>query len=251
MPNNLKGDLINGAYSQMRISGLTVNPSSEDIAVALRRLENMVSEFHERNICTGYNFEDDPNINTPSGIDRKFWYSFECLLAVRLLPDFGRGAQDKLDPMLLKSASAGLSFLYASTASPRETQYPSRQAIGAGNSLRYHRYRRFYTPVEEAPNTCETNKMVVGDIDDFIEHFDSYLIDPEMISSYTIEADTGLTIVSDSNEDPDINYQIQAVGNDGISSDAFLQVKIIVTTDTGRVTTRVINFSLTTSPEIQ
>ena len=72
-----------------------------------------------------------------------------------------------------------------------------------------------------------------------------------MISSYTIEADTGLTIVSDSNEDPDINYQISAVGNDGISSDALLQVKIIITTDTGRVTTRIINFELITSPEIQ
>lgn len=251
MPNDLKGDIINGAYSQMRISGLTVEPSSEDNAVALRRLENMASEFHERNICTGYNFEDDPNTNTPSGVDRKFWYSFECLLAVRLLSDFGRGAQDKLDPMLIKAASAGLSFLYAATANPRQVQYPNRQSIGAGNSLRYHRYRRFYTPIAEAPNVCATNRMIVGDINDFVEHFDSYLIDPEMLSSYTIEADTGLTIVSDSNENPDINYQISAVGNDGILSDALLQVKIIVTTDTGRVTTRVINFELTTSPEIQ
>ena len=251
MPNNLKGDLINGAYSQMRISGLTVNPSSEDNALALRRLENMASEFYGRNICTGYYFEDTPDLNSPSGLDRKFWYSFECLLAVRLLSDFGKGMQQKVDPMLLKSASGGLSFLYSTTASPRETQYPSRQAIGAGNSLRYHRYRRFYTPTTEAPNVCATNRMVVGDINDFVEHFDSYLIDPEMISSYTIEADTGLTIVSDSNEDPDINYQISAVGNDGISSDAFLQVKIIITTDTGRVTTRIINFELTTSPDIQ
>jgi hypothetical protein len=193
--------------------------------------------------------EDDPDINSPSGLDKKFWYPFKCVLAVRLLSDFGKGMTP--DPLLIKNASAGLSFLYAATANPRETQHPGRQAIGAGNSLRYHRYRRFYPPTEQAPNVCATNRMIVGDIDDFIEHFDSYLIDPELISSYTIEADTGLTIVSDSNEDPDINYQIEAVGNDGISSDALLQVKIIVTTDTGRVTTRVINFALTTSPEIQ
>ena len=251
MADNLKSDLINGAYSQMRISGLTVNPSSEDNALALRRLENMASEFYGRNICTGYYFEDAPDLNSPSGLDRKFWHSFECLLAVRLLSDFGKGAQGKIDPMLLKNASGGLSFLYSATASPRETQYPSRQAIGAGNSLRYHRYRRFYTPVEEAPSTCEPNRMVVGDIDNFIEHFDSYLIDPEEISSYTIEADTGLTIVSDSLTTPDVDYQIQAVGNDGISSDALLQVKIVATTSTGRIVTRIINFSLTTSPDIQ
>ena len=249
MPNNLKGDLINGAYSLMRISGITVNPSSEDISLALDRLENMANELAARNICAGYYFEDDPDVNSPSGLDKKFWYSFQCVLAGRLLSDFGKGQTP--DPMLLKNTSAQLSFLYSATANPREIQYPHRQAIGAGNSLRYHRYRRFYTPVEKAPNTCETNRMVVGDINDFIEHFDSYLIDPEMISSYTIEADTGLTIVSDSNEDPDINYQIRAVGNDGISSDALLQVKIIVTTDTGRITTRIIDFSLTTSPEIQ
>lgn len=241
MPNDLKGDLINGAYSLMRISGITVNPSPEDISLALHRLENMANELAARNICAGYYFEDDPDVNSPSGLDKKFWYSFECVLAGRLLSDFGKGQTP--DPILLKNASAQLSFLYAATANPQETQYPSRQAIGAGNSLRHH--RRYYTPTEEAPNVCATNRMVVGEIDDFIEHFDSYLIDPELISSYTIEADTGLTIVSDSNEDPDINYQISAVGNDGI-----FQVKIIVTTDTGRITTRVINFELTTSPEI-
>ena len=153
MPNDLKGDLVNGAYSQMRISGLTVNPSPEDNVLALRRLENMASEFYGRNICTGYNFEDSPDADSSSGLDKKFWYSFECLLAVRLLSDFGKGTQQKVDPMLLKSASGGLSFLYSATASPREVQYPSRQAIGAGNSLRYHRYRRFYTPTVEAPTS--------------------------------------------------------------------------------------------------
>ena len=249
MANDLKGDIVNGAYSQMRISGLTVEPSDEDNVLALDRLENMANEFQGRNICTGYYLEDDPDVNSPSGLEKKFWYPFKCVLAVRLLSDFGKGMTP--DPLLIKNASAQLSFLYAATANPRETQYPNRQAIGAGNSLRYHRYRRFYTPTEEAPNTCATNRMIVGDIDNFIEHFDSYLIDPEEVSSYTIEADTGLTIVSDSLTSPDIDYQIQAVGNDGISSDSLLQVKIVATTDTGRITTRVINFELTTSPEIQ
>lgn len=250
MPNDLKGDIINGAYSQMRISGLTVDPSPEDNVLALDRLENMANEFYGRNICTGYYLEDDPDVNSPSGLDKKFWYPFKCVLAVRLLSDFGKGMTP--DPLLIKNASAQLSFLYAATANPRETQYPNRQAIGAGNSLRYHRYRRFYTPTEEAPNVCATNRMIVGDIDNFIEHFDSYLtIDGETISDYTIEADTGLTVVSDSLTSPDIDYQIQAVGNDGISSDSLLQVKIVATTSEGRVTTRVINFELTTSPEIQ
>ena len=252
MANDLKSDIINGAYSQMRISGITVNPSPEDNVMALDRLENMANELEGRNICTGYNLEDAPDASSPSGLEKKFWYPFKCVLAMRLLSDFGKGSPQKADPLLLKNASAGLSFLYAATANPQETQPPSRQAIGGGNSLRYHRYRRFYTPTEEAPNTCETNRMIVGDIDNFVEHFDSYLTaDGETIASHTIEADTGLTIVSDSLTTPDVDYQILAVGNDGISSDSLLQVKIVATTSTGRKATRVINFELTTSPEIE
>ena len=239
MSDNLKVDLINGAYSQLRISGLTVIPSENDNVLALRRLEGMMNEFSKRNICVGYNFEDAPDINSTCGVDSAYWFAIECILAGRLLADFGKGKEP--DPVLLLNARAGMSFLYSSTATPVQTQYPSRQSIGAGNTLRFGRTKKFYTPVDEAPPTCATNNMIVGDIDNFIEHFDSYLIDTEVISAYTITSDTGLTIVSDSNTDTDVNYQVSAVG----PAKALLQVKIVVTTDSGRITTRLIDFSLT------
>lgn len=244
MPDDLKIDIINGAFSQMRISGITVDPSAEDLILALRRLESMAKELYGRNICTGYYFEEDPDINSPCGLDPKFWYSFECILGMRLLSDFGKGM--KPDPTLAKNASAQMSFLYANTANPRQIQPPSRQPVGAGNRPIYGR-QRFYTPVSEAPSVCVTNRMYEGDIDNFVEHFNSYLNDGEEIASYTIEADTGLTIVSDSDTSPDIDYQIQADG------DAFghLQVKIVMTTDAGRVVTRIIDFEVTESPEIE
>lgn len=242
--DDLKIDIINGAYSQMRISGITVDPSPEDLTLALRRLEGMANELHGRNVCTGYYFEEEPDINSPSGLNKKYWFSFECILAMRLVSDFGKGMTP--DPMLGKNASAQMSFLYASTANPRQIQYPSRQSLGAGNLLRYP-YCKFFAPIIEAPNTCLTNRMTVGDINDFIEHFNSYLVDPEEIASYTIEADTGLTIVSDSEETPDILYQIQT--DNGASG--LLRVKIVITTDAGRVTTRIINFELTASVEIE
>lgn len=245
MPNDLKGDIVNGAFSQMRISGITVEPGPSELTLALRRLESLANELYGRNVCTGYYLEDDPDLNTPCGLDRKYWYPFECILAQRLLSDFGKGMTP--EPMLIKNASAGLSFLYSNTANPRQVQYPSRQSVGAGNRPIAGR-RRFFTPVSEAPNTCQTNRMYIGDIDDFTEHFDSYLVEGESISSYTIEAETGLTIVSDSDTSPDIFYQIQAVG--GTSSDGLLRVKIVMTTDAGRITTRVINFELTESPDI-
>lgn len=244
MANNLKSDIIDGAYSQMRISGITVDPGASDLVLALRRLEGLASELCGRNVYTGYYFEEEPDITSPSGIDRKYWYSFECILAMRLLSDFGKGM--KPDPMLEKNASAQMSFLFASTARPRQVQYPGRQSLGSGNK---HPFSKFFAPTTLAPNTCVTNRMTVGDIDDFIENFTAYLVDPEVISSYTIEADTGLTIVSDSDTSPDIFYQIQAVGD--TANDAFLRVKIVMTTDTGRITTRVINFELTESVEIE
>ena len=245
MPNDLKVDIINGAYSQLRISGITVDPSPEDLVLALRRLEGMANELYGRNVCTGYYLEETPDINSPSGLDKKYWYSFECILAMRLLSDFGKGMQP--DPMLAKNASGQMSFLYASTANPQQIQYPARQSIGAGNFIGPR--SDFYAPTAEAPNTCQTNRMTVGDINDFIEHFNSYLVDPEAIASYTIEADTGLTIVSDSDTSPDIFYQIKADG--GTSNDGLLRVKIVMTTDTGRVTTRVINFELITIADIE
>jgi len=241
MPNDLKGDLINGAYSQMRISGITVNPSPQDIALALRRLEGMANEFYARNVYSGYYLEEDPDVNSPCGLDKKFWYAFECILAVRLVPDFGKGMTP--DPVLFKNASAQMSFLYAATANPRQIQYPARQSMGAGN-VRWGR-RRFYTPVPEAPNTCETNRMIIGDINDFVEHFNSYLISPEEIESYTIEADTGLTIVSDSDTSPDIFYRIQA---DAVG---VMMVKIVATTDDDRIITRIIYFEVTTGEETE
>jgi len=242
MPNDLKIDIINGAYSQMRISGITVNPGPDDLTLALRRLEGMANELYGRNVCTGYYLEEDPDVNSPSGLESKYWYAFECVLAQRLLPDFGKGMTP--DPILARNASAQMSFLYAATANPRQIQYPARQSMGAGNSLRYHR-RKFYAPIAEAPNTCRTNRMIVGDINDFVEHFNSYLISPEVIESYTIEANTGLTIVSDSLDNPNILYRIQA------DSVGVMMVKIVATTDDDRIITRIIYFEVTTGEETE
>ena len=239
----LKVDFINGAYSLMRISGITVDPSNEDVELALERLEDMAEEFRGRNICTGYNFEDTPDPNSVHNVPRKYWYAYKSNLALRLLSDFGKGKEP--DPLLIGGAQTSFSFLSSDTAQIKTTQYPARQPRGSGNSLRYNRWQRFYTPIAEAPTSCTTKKMVVGEIDDFVEHFDAYLNDGEDISSFTIEADTGLTIVSSSNATPDINYRINAVGTSGEELNTVFQVKIVVTTSDTRVETRLINFELT------
>ena len=236
----LKGELINGAYSQARISGITKSPTPEELKLALVKLEGMAREYEGRNICVNYNFEDTPDLNSLHNVEEKYWFAFTTNLAVRLLSDFGK---DPI-PALKTDQIASFSFLSASTAPIRQTRYPNRQPMGSGNDLRYSKTQRYYRPQPEAPLSCTTNTMFIGDIDNFTEHFDAYLNDGETISSYVLTNDNGLTITNDTNATPDITYTVEADGNNEEQSNSLLQVKIVVTTSDGRIATRIINFKL-------
>jgi hypothetical protein len=241
-----KADIINGAYSLMRISGITVNPSGNDLSLALERLEDMAAEFEGRNIFTDYNFELTPQTTSLHNLQRKFWFAYKANLAVRLLPDFGK----QPNPVLLTQQQSSFSFLSGNTAPFRESTPSPRMPIGSGNAIRRYRWNRYYRPEAEAPLSAETNIMYIDDIREFTESFSAYLDAGETISSYTITADTGLTITTSADATPLITYTIQAVGVSDGSSIGLLQVKIVVTTSTGRITTRIINFSLLQSDVI-
>jgi len=236
-----KIEFIIDAYSQMRISGITVIPTPESLEVALSRLENMAAEFESRNICTNYNFEDEPDPNSSSNVIRAYWQAFSTNLAVRLIPDFNKQVPDTL----MLQAKSSLSSMSGRSAMERiqQVDYPNRMGRGSGNTLRYNRWSRFYRKVGTV-NSCATEQMFIGDVSDFVEHFDSYLNDGEAIASFTIVADQGLVIQSSSNDIIDISYQIKAStpGNNVNNSDALLT--IVITTDSGRVTTRQILFEL-------
>lgn len=241
MSGNLKIDIINGAFSLLRISGLTVIPGAEDNELALTNLEEMSAEYEGNNIYCAYNFEEEPDLNSDSGLALKYRKSFKVLLAKRMLSDYGKGKEP--DPILLQDSQYHYSFLSARTALVKEVQAPRTMPTGSGN--RYNDWwRRYNYPQAEAPLQAATNKMIIGDIEDFTEDFTSYLKDVEDIDSYVLTADEGLTVVSDSLSTPIVSYRIEAVGSNNETPDTFYQVKIVATTDTGRITTRIINFSL-------
>jgi len=232
-----KGDILNRAFSALRISGITANPSPEDLELGLMKLENMAAEFQARNICTGFYLEDDPDPNTPHNMDRKFWHSFDVLLAVRLMPDYGKG--EIPDVALIRQASAAYSFLSSSTAKVKQVPYPDRMPTGSDS-----RWERFFAVQGEAPSSGLTNTMYVDDRRTFVEHFDSILVTGETIASFTISANTGLTINSSSLATPDVTYNITADGSPDGSGSPYLSVKIVATTSTGRIETRIINFKV-------
>jgi hypothetical protein len=239
----LKSDVISDAYSQMRISGLTVNPSSQDLELALMRMENMFAEFAARNVCTGYNAEDEPDPNSVTNLPAYAKQMAATNLATRLIPDF-----NKVVPMQLMALASG-SYSTVSAVAQKEilnqVSYPRRMPRGSGSTLRYNRWQRFYRNAPNAPAECATNNMSGGDVNDFIEHFDAYLAKDEFISTFTIEATDDLTIASSSNSNQDVLYRVEAANQSTTSSTGYQSVEIVITTDSGRVEKRLVNFQLT------
>ena len=230
-----KSDLINGAYSRMRISGLTRIPDGSDIMTALERLESMAAIW-EPLFCTGYAFEDEPDPGTLHNLDRRYWSAYESNLAILLLADFGK---DPL-PSLVSEAGGTYAALAGSAAVKQQTQYPNRQPIGSGNTNRYVPFRRYYPATGQTPTDCEvTHQMIVNDIDIFTESFESYLRQSEDVVSYTIASSSPskLVVSDDSLTTPDITYTVTAPDAAGTFA-----VKIIATTNLGRKITRKLYF---------
>lgn len=236
----LKVNIVNEAFAWCRISGLTKRPTPEELERALSRLEAKAHQLEGRNMCVGYNFEDTPDPNAVSNIPEKHRIAFETSLAEMLNAYYGKVSHANLT----KEFGASMSFLSSDTAPLKQTPYPRRQPIGSGNRFYYSRWQNFFWPGDEAPLGCETNKMFIGNTNDFVEHFDSWLKKNEEIASYTIEANSGLTIVSSSFTATDVLYEINATGTDDGSGNGLQQVKIIATTDDPRIQTRIINFEL-------
>ena len=244
MAITLKMDIISRAYSLLRISGLTRIPSPSALELALVTLESLAHELNGRNICTGYNIKDDPDPNEAALVKPEHVYSLACVLVKRLLSDFGKPITNEL----MMECKAQWSFLYTSTLKRRIAQYPDRMPVGEANTARFgSRWFRFYHPIAEAPNDCDTKTMIVGDTNDFTESFASYLRDTEDLASYTIEFDAGLDVTGDAITSTlrEIDYTVEALGaSDSTTTNSLQQIIIVATTTESRVTTRLINFKL-------
>lgn len=233
MAKALKIDLINDAYSQLLISGITSTPSPEDINLALMRLEGMAAEYQGRGMCGGYNFTDEPDANDESGIPLEFRQAYSAPLALRLV-DFGKVVPQEL----AAQASQSVANLSARTFKIRPVLPPSTMPLGSGNTRSTRQWNRFYPEVVQAPLDCETNIMRVNDVDDFSESWNEYLNDGETIDSYTVVVTTGLTISNEVLSSPDINYRIKA------DTVGFQGVEFTILTSDGRVDVRTIDFEV-------
>jgi len=210
-----KDDILNGAFDELRISGLTVSATPKEKQQALTKMEDMAAEYESRSICINYLFEDRPDPSSSSGIGAQFNQMMKTNLAVRMIPIFGKDSQ--ASPALLdlkKQAAASLSNASARTAVVNPVNYPNRQPIGSGDSFRWgQQARRFYKVPNNAPISCATQQMQLNTTDRFIYSWADFLGDGETITSYIITPSNGLEILTSQiqNDSTEVFYRAKSV----------------------------------------
>lgn len=235
-----KVDFINGAYSQMRISGLTVNPDTFDLSTGLGRLENMMRLFCSRNLCTDYNFTENPDLNDYTNVDSVFNLMIESNLATKLCPDFGKEIPVSLKLLADSTLSAGSGVSALAILQP--VPYPQRMPRGSGTTQKFSTWINYQRTQAPPPESCSTHDIYIDDINDYTENWTEYLDSGETISSFTIVADQGLLLVSSSLTSPVVYFRAKGISQQ--MSGNWQQVKIKVTTSAGRINTRLVNFNV-------
>lgn len=225
---------ISKAYKRLRISGLTIDPSPNDVRDALETLEDMMYTLASRNICSSYIFEDEPDPNTDSGIDPSFNEATADNLAIRMADNFGKN----IPQTLTKLARGGLSNWSARTARVRQITPPRRQPKGSGNTFRFINWLRFYRLEDGSPISCDTLELKRDEIDTFTVDFSNYLLENATIVSAVLEPTKGIEILSESFDDTAVTMECEGVGC-GTQS-----VLITVTTSTGRVNPETVFFNI-------
>lgn len=134
-----KGEIVRDAFSILLRTGVTVAATPEDVTLALMRMEDMIAEIESRNVITGYNFEQQPDPSTPSGLED--WMNLAIIrnLAINVWPDF---SPDEVNPLVVPQAAKSMSNLMARLAMVPRSTYGSNMPLGSGQYLQ--RYRRFY-----------------------------------------------------------------------------------------------------------
>lgn len=227
-----KGDIVNRAYSRLRISGLTVNPSPEDVSLAMTTLESMMAELESITICTGYNVEpfaeSDPD--TESGIGQEYFNAISLLLSGELCPDFGKEPSPK-HQALIDGAYATLSN---ASFKAREVPYPNRMPRGSGN--RIYRFNRYFPQDETPQRDCDRINVPITLLYGVTLNWDEQLDDGETIVSSSYKKEGNFTVSDYSFTDTTVSFNVQ---NETLG---YTDLIVTITTSIGRTTKRKVQF---------
>ena len=237
-----KSDIVNAAFSEIRISGLTNNPTPSQKQAALDSLESIAYEFQSRNICINYNFTENPDLSDLTNTPPFARQALICSLAIRLAASFGKNIPDSLRLQTRQSVST----LSSATAVINMQSYPRRMPIGSGNTFRGRRFQKFYNNYNST-SLCADREMNVGDIDDFVESWTSYLDAGESIELVDITTDPNIALIHHSHDLTSVTIRIGALNsNNHIKLNGIYSVKISVVTTLGRRDTKMLNIKINT-----
>jgi hypothetical protein len=248
----LKVDIVNDCFSQLRISGLTVQPSPSNMQLALYRMEYLMYELYEqKSLNINYNFQESPSLADEAGITPGYFLMLASNVALRLVPDFGKDSNTPISQHLINAAGASMSGAIGISVrnNMRQIQPPRRMPMGNGNTFRWMFWNRYSVPVPNAPTGAATNYITQGETQDYREDFSAWLGE-NTIASYEILVDPLLTLDSSSNNDPIISYRVSAPTQPASINGPWQIVLISVTDSIGRVDIRLINFQVSTPPDV-
>jgi len=159
-------------------------------------------------------------------------------LAVRIAERYGK----QINPM---KADAAMGRLIGRVKKPRLVNYPANMPAGLGNRRQYRSIDIYMPLPQDAPDTTNTEVMVVGDVRPISVNFADLLQPDELILSYETEASAGLVITHDEYTNNVIDLFVRAtdVGHQYIS--------IKVTGDYDTVVNRHIDISVSASQSIR
>lgn len=149
----LKRDLIQTAYEECGQASYEFDLTPEEYAAALRRMNNMLSEWQAAyGIDLGYNFPDngtDGNAEDESGIPPGAAQVVSGMLALRVAPAIGKTLSAETRAMLSRSWEV-LRTSYACTPS---MEFGRNTLKGAGHRRWWSRRNPFF-PVRETCQKC-------------------------------------------------------------------------------------------------
>ncbi len=235
----LKIDIVLAAYEELRISGLTSEPNPKEVESAIRRLDNMMLGWKNKNLCLSYirseSYSDiDPNQD--SGINDTDMFAIVANLAKNLCAMFGKICHQQT----MIDAKEGYDNLFSAVVPERESDpyMPLGSGRPFGNTFAW-RYK-YQGDDKNAPDNCATFDLKVGQTDIFSVDFTRYLLNDNTIDSYVIDDGEGVSISDDQESDGVITFKAE-----GLTA-GFSPIKITITsTPSGRVDPETINFNVT------
>lgn len=221
-----KIDLINAAFSELRISGITSGPTSDDIELALDALEDMMRPLCDKYPTLGYNFEETPDPNALSGLQVIFNNAIQLKLGDTIGFRYGKSVDQK-------RLSGALAHMSGKLAKPPAYQQSSRMPAGRGNS-EWNTFSDFMPPYELAAPSSEImgltdSRFVSVDLGDVFAP-------GEVLASAVVTCDPQLAISGTATSGNTATFTVTARGTAGVN----FRVMIAITGDATTVADRVL-----------